>query len=127
MINKDLQNMTVVELREQCKELGVKNISKFKKSELIEEIKKITPVTLQRDGVILREKISPKNTSTAEDNVIKNSEDQISNNPIQNEKSPDNEQIDTGFKNQNENKKEKLQEMINESGSARGVLEIIEK
>ena len=65
MINKDFENMTVVELREHCKELGIKNISKFKKSELIEEIKKITPVSLQRDGVILREKISPKITSTS--------------------------------------------------------------
>ena len=126
MINKDFENMTVVELREHCKELGIKNISKFKKSELIEEIKKITPVSLQRDGVILREKISPKITSTVEDNITENSEQQILNNPIQNEKTPDNEYIDTGFKNQNENKKEQLQEMINESGSARGVLEIIE-
>lgn len=128
MINKDFENMTVVELREHCKELGVKNISKFKKSELIEEIKKMTPVSLQRDGVILKEKISPKIISKVQDDIIENSEAQTpnTNTPIQPEKTPDNDDIDTGFKNQNENKKEKLQEMINESGTARGVLEIIE-
>ncbi|HEY5589192.1 MAG TPA: Rho termination factor N-terminal domain-containing protein, partial [Candidatus Paceibacterota bacterium] len=126
MINKDFENMTVVELREHCKELGIKNISKLKKSELVEEIKKITPVSMQKDGVILREKISPKSTSTVEDNIIQNSEKQIEKEPIQSSKPVNNEDIDTGFKNQNENKKEKLQEMINESGSARGVLEIIE-
>jgi len=126
LINKDFENMTVVELRENCKELGIKNISKLKKSELIEELKKMTPVSMQKDGVILREKISPKSTSKVEDDIIENSEKQIENNPIQSSKTVNNEDIDTGFKNQNENKKEKLQEMINESGSARGVLEIIE-
>jgi transcription termination factor Rho len=130
LINKNVDTMTVVELRERCKELGVKNISKLKKSELIQEIKKITPISLQRDGVILREKISPKITSTVQTNPIENSEKQIPNKTIQKEeiqkeKIP-NGDIDTGFKNQNENKKEKLQEMINESGAARGVLEIIE-
>ena len=130
MINKDVDNMTVVELREHCKELGVKNISKLKKSELIQEIKKITPISMQRDGVVLREKISPKITSTVQTNITENTEKQILSNPIldeesQKEKIP-NRDIDTGFKNQNENKKEKLQEMINESGAARGVLEIIE-
>lgn len=131
MINKDFESMTVVELREHCKELGVKNISKFKKSELIEEIKKITPVSLVKDGVILREKISPKSTSTVEDNIIENSEEpiqssEVSDNPTETQQVANNEQIDTGFKNQNENKKEQLKEMINESGTARGVLEIIE-
>ena len=135
MINKDVDNMTVVELREHCKELGVKNFSKLKKSELIQEIKKTTPISLQRDGVILRENINPKITSTVQTNIIELSEKQILSNPIlkeesqkeesQKEKNP-NGYIDTGFKNQNENKKEKLQEMINESGAARGVLEIIE-
>jgi transcription termination factor Rho len=130
LINKDVDNMTVVELREHCKELGVKNISKLKKSELIQEIKKITPISMQRDGVVLREKISPKITSTVQTNITENTEKQILSNPIldeesQKEKIP-NRDIDTGFKNQNENKKEKLQEMINESGAARGVLEIIE-
>ena len=47
---------------------------------------------MQKDGVILREKISPKITSTVEDNIIENSEKQITNNPIQNEKTPDNEE-----------------------------------
>ena len=101
MVNKEFENMTVVELREQCKELGVKNISKLKKSELIEEIKKVTPASVQKDGVILREKISPKNTTIVEDSVIESSDNQIENSESQSEKTTDNDENDTGFKNQN--------------------------
>jgi transcription termination factor Rho len=126
LVNKDFDNMTVVELREHCKELGVKNISKLKKSELIEEVKRVTPVSMEKDGVILTEKISPKNTSTVEHNIIESSEKKILDESVQSDQIIDNEDIDTGFKNQNENKREKLQEMISESGTARGVLEIIE-
>jgi transcription termination factor Rho len=126
LINKDFDNMTVVELREHCKELGIKNISKLKKSELVEEIKRITPVSVEKDGVILTEKISPKNTSTVELNIIESSEKKILDESVQSDQIIENDDIDTGFKNQNENKREKLQEMISESGTARGVLEIIE-
>ena len=39
MSKEQYDNMTLLELKEIAKELGIKNISKFKKSQLIEEIK----------------------------------------------------------------------------------------
>ena len=61
MYNDDFDSMTLVQLKEIAKGLGVKNISKHKKSELIEEIKKVSPVSIEKNGVVLREKITPKN------------------------------------------------------------------
>ena len=52
--------MTLVQLKEQAKELGIKNISKKKKSELIEELKaefnkqNSNTKVIHKDGVILR-------------------------------------------------------------------------
>ncbi|WP_415524452.1 transcription termination factor Rho [Clostridium sp.] len=48
-----------------AKGLGIKNISKFKKRDLIEEIKKVSPVSIEKDGVVLSEKISPKKNEKA--------------------------------------------------------------
>ena len=45
--------MTLVNLKEIAKEKGIKNISKLKKSELIEELVKITPNKIEKNGVIL--------------------------------------------------------------------------
>lgn len=125
MINKDLEGMTVAELRETAKNLEIKNISKYKKAELIEQIQKVSPAYIEKDGVILREKITPKiETVQAEKKVenkeiIKNEEvvkkEEVK---IQEEKVEDQRAV--------EEKREKLKEMINESDTARGVLEIIE-
>ncbi len=52
MINKDYESMTVKELREIAKKLDIKNISKFKKSELIEEIKTSQSTAIEKDGKI---------------------------------------------------------------------------
>lgn len=60
MVNKDVDNMKLAELREFAKNLGIGNIYKYKKAELIEQIKKVSPAYIKRDGLILREKISPK-------------------------------------------------------------------
>ncbi len=60
------ENMTLVQLKEQAKELGIKNISKKKKSELIEELKaefnkqNSNTKVIHKDGVILREKYLKK-------------------------------------------------------------------
>ncbi|HEX9025251.1 MAG TPA: transcription termination factor Rho, partial [Clostridium sp.] len=43
-----------------AKNLGVKNISKYKKNELIEEILKTSINFIEKDGVILKENIAPK-------------------------------------------------------------------
>ncbi|WP_373419333.1 transcription termination factor Rho [Clostridium sp. BSD9I1] len=102
--------MTVNELKSIAKELGIKNISKLKKSELIEEIKKVSPMYIEKDGVVLREKISPKSTVEAKYEPVQEQEKEYIK---PQEVSP-------------EEKKEKLKEMINESDTAKGVLEIIE-
>lgn len=125
MINKDkeLSSMKLVELKEFAKELGMKDAYKYKKAELIEEIKKLSPAYIERDGIILREKISPKNEVVHEDEKLEKLEPE-------DEKSPDvkqeKEEKIEDLKGNNEHKKEKLKEMINESDSAKGVLEIIE-
>jgi len=108
--NVELDNMTVNELKSIAKELGIKNISKLKKSELIEEIKKVSPMYIEKDGVVLREKISPKSTVEAKYEPVQEQEKEYIK---PQEVSP-------------EEKKEKLKEMINESDTAKGVLEIIE-
>lgn len=63
MSNKDLDDMTIIELKELAKSMGIKNISKLKKSELVEEIKRISPLSIEKDGLILREKIASKNNT----------------------------------------------------------------
>ncbi|KEJ04117.1 transcription termination factor Rho [Clostridium botulinum A2B7 92] len=116
MINKDYESMTVKELREIAKKLDIKNISKFKKNELIEEIKTSKSTAIEKDGKILVEKISPK--------IIK-SENNI-HSKITKENGVNEEKTSSLMKNNEENKAERLKEMINESQRAKGVLEIIE-
>ncbi|MCM0649769.1 transcription termination factor Rho [Clostridium swellfunianum] len=114
MLNNDYESMTLTELREMAKELGVKNISKFKKAELIDEIKKLSPVSIEKDGVILREKITPKKV---EEPVI---ETKPIAEAVEVKAEPEAETITY------EQKRERLRELIDESDTARGVLEVIE-
>ena len=101
ILNKEnYEKKTLIELKEIAKDLNLKNISKLKKGELIDEIMKSLPNAIEKNGVILKEKITPK--------VNRNEENY---NTIKDEK---------------EEKKEKLKEMINESNTAVGVLEILE-
>ncbi|WP_010236186.1 transcription termination factor Rho [Clostridium arbusti] len=80
MFSVDLESKTLVQLKEVAKGLGIKNISKFKKKELIEEIKRVSPVSIKKDGVVLREKISPKISENVNKNSdAKNKEDVIVN------------------------------------------------
>lgn len=100
MNKENYEKKTLLELKEIAKDLNLKNISKLKKGELIDEIIKNLPNAIEKNGVILKEKITPK--------VNRNEENY---NTIKDEK---------------EEKKEKLKEMINESNTAVGVLEILE-
>lgn len=119
METENYNEMTLATLKEIAKEKGIKNISKLKKSELIEELVKITPNKIEKNGVILTEKIAPKNRNIEasihiDENV--NSEAYASDlrdryNVTEEEK---------------EEKKERLKVMINESNSSKGVLEIQE-
>ena len=119
MATENYNEMTLVNLKEIAEEKGIKNISKLKKSELIEELVKITPNKIEKNGVILTEKIAPKNRNIEasihiEENV--NNEAYVSN-------SRDRYNVTEEDK---EEKKERLKVMINESNSSKGVLEIQE-
>ena len=116
MINKDYESMTVKELREIAKKLDIKNISKLKKIELIQQIKTSKSAAIEKDGKILVEKISPK--------IVKN-ENNI-HNKINRENNVREDKNISSNKNNEESKTERLKDMINESQRAKGVLEIIE-
>ena len=103
MNKENYEKKTLVELKEIAKELNIKNISKLKKSELIDEIMNNSPKRIERNGVVLQEKITPK--VKVEENVNLNKEN----------KEEDREE-----------KRERLKVMINESDTAKGVLEILE-
>ena len=60
MTKQEYEGMTLTNLKDIAKNLGVKNISKYKKNELIEEILKTSVNFVEKDGVILKEKIAPK-------------------------------------------------------------------
>jgi transcription termination factor Rho len=125
LINKDLEGMTVAELRETAKNLDIKNVSKYKKAELIEQIKKVSPAYIEKDGIILREKITPKIETVHTEKEVENkeiikSEEVVKQEEVKVQEEKVQEQRVT------EEKREKLKEMINESDTARGVLEIIE-
>ncbi len=56
-----LEDMSLSELRQSAKSLELKNYSKLKKSELIKKISEFSPTIIEKDGVILVEKIKTKN------------------------------------------------------------------
>ena len=85
----------------------------MKKNEIIDELVKVTPNTIEKNGVILREKIAPK----AKEQV------NVTNNYSNNHENRDNYSMTEEEK---EEKKERLKVMINESGSSKGVLEVQE-
>jgi transcription termination factor Rho len=101
------ERKTLVELKEIAKELNIKNISKLKKNELIDAIIENLPNSIEKNGVILQEKIVPKvkveETNTTNSNFIKENKEE-----------------------NKEEKRERLKVMINESNTAKGVLEILE-
>jgi len=125
LANKDLQLMTVQELREIAKELGIKGTSKLKKTELIDEIQSKSQMSINKNGVVLTEKITPKiiNTNSEDIRQNKNSE------PEKEQKIQIEEKIISSSEEEIENnidKEKNLKEMINDSSIAKGVLEIIE-
>ena len=119
MKTENYNEMTLANLKEIAKEKGIKNISKLKKSELIEELVKITPNKIEKDGVILTEKIAPKNRNIEASIHI----DENVNNEAYASDSRDRYNVTEEEK---EEKKERLKVMINESNSSKGVLEIQE-
>lgn len=111
-MTKDVyEKMTLAELKDLAKNKGIKNISKLKKSELIEEIINNSPSDIgkesankiEKNGVVLTERIAPK---VKEEQVV-----------VESVQPRDDDR---------EEKKERLKVMINESGSSKGVLEVQE-
>lgn len=126
MFSVDLESRTLVQLKEMAKGLGIKNISRFKKKDLIEEIKKVSPVSIEKDGVVLSEKISPKKdkevTPTIDEN--KNKDLKHENNVIVNDK----EVLDKNVsKNETKIKDEKKQVNIKNTKSSKNDLEKTQK
>ena len=113
------ERKTLAELKEIAKQLNIKNISKLKKSELIDAIIENSPKSIEKNGVILQEKITPK-VKSEETNIVNNS----FNKDIREENK---EERKEDIKEENrEEKRERLKVMINESNTAKGVLEILE-
>jgi len=130
-LNKDLESMSLVELKEHAKELGMKSISKFKKLELIEELKKLAPVSIEKGGLVLREKISPKKSEEETKAEVKEEikvEAPIKAEIVVAQKVEVLSSIETQkeIEISREEKKEALKELIDESGTSKGVLEIVE-
>ena len=113
MTRETYAEMTLVDLKNKAKELGIKNISKLKKSEIIDELVKVTPNAIEKNGVVLTERIAPKVREQ------ENSNNTFSNNH-------ENRENYSMTEEQKEEKKERLKVMINESGSSKGVLEVQE-
>lgn len=115
LTNTDFELMKLEELKVLAKEIGIKNITKYKKSEIIDLIKKhykesensASPVEIEKNGVVLREKIKAKETNEFKEEAEESVEDrkiQVSSNE--------------------EDKKKEFIELVNDSNSAKGVLEI---
>lgn len=126
MTKQDYEKMTLTKLKEVAKEIGIKNISKFKKDDLIEEILKVSPNSIEKEGVVLRESISPKPTTISTENVeIKNSSNSYNKEKriVENIK---NSREDIKRDSDQEEKKERVKERINEASAVSGILEIQE-
>lgn len=126
MTKQDYEKMTLTKLKEVAKELGIKNISKFKKDDLIEEILKVSPNYIEKEGVVLRESIAPKaNTISTENGEIKNNSNSYNKEKRISENISNNRE-DIKRNSDQEEKKEHLKERINESSVVSGILEIQE-
>ena len=110
--------MTLNELKEVAKDLGIKNLSKKKKGEIIEEIIASTPNSIEKDGVFLKEKITPKV------NVSEKIVEQDKNNYVSRETT---ENLSLNRESSvSERRTVRTKDNINEATSSRGVLEILE-
>lgn len=122
-----IEQMTLAQLREVAKGLGIKNISRLKKNELKEEIQGNIPKTIEVKGVKLTEKISPKNTAV--ENINKEYQEKIREDEKPLEVSVRQSEVKDNLDREQQSlpeKREKLKEIISDSEKAKGVLEIQE-
>ena len=54
MTRETYAEMTLVDLKNKAKELGIKHISNLKKNEIIDELVKVTPNAIEKNGVIVK-------------------------------------------------------------------------
>lgn len=120
--------MNLVQLRELAKEAGIKNISKLKKSDLFEVLKNLQPISVEKDGVILSEKISAKKVEAQLSEIEPVKEEKTNEIAIEEKTEPiKHEEVKhEEVKVNQEEKREKFKELVSESDSARGVIEIVE-
>ncbi|WP_315112321.1 transcription termination factor Rho [Clostridium intestinale] len=112
MSKEKYESMTLIELKEIAKELGIKNLSKKKKNEIIEDILLNSPNLIEKDGVILREKITPK---VSEPEVVK---EEVKTNSTFRANQVREPQVTE--------RRERPRDNIGEAASDKGVLEILE-
>lgn len=125
MANIDFESMKLEELKSLAKEIGIKNIAKYKKLEIIDLLKKhylekdnsVSQVEIEKNGIVLREKIKVKETERKPE-VVEN----VVENKIEFKENEGNKKIDTST--EEEDKKKEFKELVNDSNSAKGVLEI---
>lgn len=103
MTKEVYESMTLAKLKEIAKELEIKNISKYKKSELIDEILNKNVNAIEKDGVILKEKISPKTRENNNYSNYNNNQNNSYNNSNNNYNNPNNNynSSNTSYNNQN--------------------------
>lgn len=127
MLSKpDFELMKLEELKSLAKELGIKNITKYKKSEIIDLIKKhysevekpASAVEIEKNGIILREKIKVKEANEVKQEVVESPEEKkIMNGTTEEVKKVENTT-------EEEDRRKEFKELVNDSNSAKGVLEI---
>ncbi|HEY5561836.1 MAG TPA: transcription termination factor Rho [Clostridiaceae bacterium] len=126
MPNLKLEEMTLIELREVAKNLGIKGVTRLKKSDLISEITNVSPNSLEKEGMVLREKISPKESkhTTVEETIQDDKKEEIKTEAE--EVIPKLESDAEIERRLEEERRARLRELIDESESAKGVLEVVE-
>lgn len=124
MIKSDIENLTLNELKEVAKEYSIKNIYKYKKAELIQAIKDASE--LSKNDNNKNDEPDKENAKPVYKEKIKKIEDGSYYNNIKSEEKENRANINSEEKVNEEDKKERLKELIDESDSAKGVLEILE-
>ncbi len=130
LTHSELEGLTLVELREKAKELGLKSITKYKKGELIEAMISVSPAFVEKNGVILREKITPKaelreNTKQEIKNEEKIIKEETKEPEVQEPEIRKTSEAEDRYQAEKE-KRERLKEMINDSDYVSGALEIVD-
>lgn len=133
MTKQEYESMTLTNLKDIAKNLGIKNISKYKKNELIEEILKSSINFVEKDGVILKENIAPKiveeikKIENSMNNFVKTDNNEFSRATTNESVKVNNVEVRPGVTEKTSiEKKEILKEMIDDSIVEKGILEILE-